>query len=76
MIKKGKKTTESVGKGIRKILITQPRPESPKSPYFEIARKHNVELEFITPHILIKTKKTKLLPTPYNTPLFMLNVLL
>jgi uroporphyrinogen-III synthase len=47
MIKKGKKTTESVGKGIRKILITQPKPESPKSPYFEIARKHNVELEFI-----------------------------
>ena len=47
MIKKAKKTTESVGKGIRKILITQPKPESPKSPYFEIAQKHNVELEFI-----------------------------
>ena len=47
MIKKAKKTTASGSKGIRKILITQPKPESPKSPYFEIARKHNVELEFI-----------------------------
>lgn len=29
-----------------KILITQPRPESEKSPYFDLARKYNVELEF------------------------------
>ena len=32
--------------GIRTILITQPRPESEKSPYFELARKYNVELDF------------------------------
>ena len=32
--------------GIRTILITQPRPESDKSPYFELARKYNVELDF------------------------------
>ncbi|HKP31886.1 MAG TPA: uroporphyrinogen-III synthase [Chitinophagaceae bacterium] len=30
----------------RKILITQPRPETDKSPYFELARKFNVELKF------------------------------
>jgi uroporphyrinogen-III synthase len=29
-----------------KILITQPRPESDKSPYFELSRKYDVELEF------------------------------
>ncbi len=31
---------------IQKILITQPRPESDKSPYFELARKHSVDLDF------------------------------
>lgn len=30
----------------RKILITQPRPESDKSPYFELCRKYAVELDF------------------------------
>jgi len=30
----------------KKILITQPRPESDKSPYFELAKKHGVQLEF------------------------------
>ncbi|MCU7548521.1 uroporphyrinogen-III synthase [Chitinophagaceae bacterium LB-8] len=29
-----------------KILITQPRPESDKSPYFELSRKYDVELDF------------------------------
>lgn len=33
-------------KRIQKILISQPRPESDKSPYYEVARKYNVELEF------------------------------
>ncbi|MEI9946779.1 MAG: uroporphyrinogen-III synthase [Chitinophagaceae bacterium] len=31
---------------IQKILISQPRPESEKSPYFELERKYNVKLEF------------------------------
>jgi uroporphyrinogen-III synthase len=30
----------------KKILITQPRPESDKSPYFELSRKYNVLLDF------------------------------
>jgi uroporphyrinogen-III synthase len=34
-------------KAIKKILITQPRPESDKSPYFELARKFKVEMEFM-----------------------------
>ncbi len=39
----GKSTEVDV---IKSILITQPRPESDKSPYFEIARKYSVELDF------------------------------
>jgi uroporphyrinogen-III synthase len=34
------------GKTINKILITQPRPDSEKSPYFELAKKYNVNLDF------------------------------
>jgi uroporphyrinogen-III synthase len=33
-------------KNIQKILITQARPESDKSPYFEMARKFNVKVDF------------------------------
>ena len=32
---------------VKKILITQPRPESDKSPYFDLARRHNVEMAFL-----------------------------
>ncbi|MDE7388780.1 MAG: uroporphyrinogen-III synthase, partial [Muribaculaceae bacterium] len=32
---------------IRKILVSQPKPASDKSPYFEIAAKHGVELHFL-----------------------------
>jgi uroporphyrinogen-III synthase len=34
-------------KTIKKILITQPRPESDKSPYYELARRFKVEMEFL-----------------------------
>lgn len=33
-------------KAIQKILITQPKPESEKSPYFELSRKYSLELDF------------------------------
>ena len=36
----------SAGNTVKKILITQPRPETEKSPYFELARRYHVELEF------------------------------
>jgi uroporphyrinogen-III synthase len=39
------KTIDSVKK-VQKILITQPKPESDKSPYFELVRKYSVELDF------------------------------
>lgn len=31
---------------IKKVLVSQPRPASPKSPYFSIAEKYGVELDF------------------------------
>ena len=31
---------------MKKVLITQPRPEGDKSPYFDLARKYNLELSF------------------------------
>ncbi|MFM7645590.1 MAG: uroporphyrinogen-III synthase [Sphingomonadales bacterium] len=42
--KGGKKTAAQ--RNIKHILITQPRPESDKSPYYELARKFNLELDF------------------------------
>src|SRR6476620_3561947 len=45
MVKQGGKTDTSV-KSKKKVLITQPRPESEKSPYFELGRKYDVELDF------------------------------
>ena len=31
---------------IRKILVSQPEPQNPKSPYFELAKKYNLKIEF------------------------------
>ena len=31
---------------IRKILVSQPEPANPKSPYFELAKKHNLRIDF------------------------------
>src|SRR5436305_12194685 len=44
MINNGVKT--STGKKSVQILITQPRPESEKSPYFELERKYPIQLTF------------------------------
>ncbi len=44
MVKQGTKISHE--KEARKILVSQPKPESEKSPYFELARKYNVELVF------------------------------
>ena len=33
-------------KKINSILISQPRPEAEKSPYFDLARKFNLQLDF------------------------------
>ncbi|MEI6949468.1 uroporphyrinogen-III synthase [Paraflavisolibacter sp. H34] len=44
MVKNG--VNKPAGKTKKRILITQPRPESDKSPYFELIRKYDVELDF------------------------------
>lgn len=47
MAKAAKSQSKTIGnKKIEHILITQPKPESDKSPYFDLARKYNVELDF------------------------------
>ncbi len=46
MVKDGVNKADIQAKAIQKILITQPRPESDKSPYFELSRKYNIELDF------------------------------
>jgi uroporphyrinogen-III synthase len=46
MVKNGFNKAEGQAKAIERILITQPKPESDKSPYFDLARKYNVELDF------------------------------
>jgi uroporphyrinogen-III synthase len=45
MVKHGVKAAAAVTNK-KKVLITQPRPESEKSPYFELSRKFDVELDF------------------------------
>jgi uroporphyrinogen-III synthase len=46
MIKSGVNKAGANNKQIEKILITQPRPESEKSPYFELSRKYDVQMDF------------------------------
>jgi uroporphyrinogen-III synthase len=44
MVNNGVKSNASTK--VKNILITQPKPESEKSPYFELARKFDVNLDF------------------------------
>lgn len=43
---------------IKKILVSQPKPQSDKSPYFEIAEKNNVKIDF-RPFIHVEPVETK-----------------
>ncbi len=46
MLKNGSSHSIVPGKTVKKVLITQPKPEGDKSPYFELARKYNLNLDF------------------------------
>ena len=46
MTKPGVTKANVQAKAIQRILITQPKPESDKSPYFELSRKYSVDLDF------------------------------
>ncbi len=52
MAKSGTKVKDTK-KQIKKILISQPKPESEKSPYFELERKYGLQLSF-TPFIQLE----------------------
>jgi uroporphyrinogen-III synthase len=44
MVYNGEKHIEN--KAIKKVLISQPKPEGEKSPYFDLAKKYSIELDF------------------------------
>ncbi|MBL7733175.1 MAG: uroporphyrinogen-III synthase [Chitinophagaceae bacterium] len=46
MSKNGVTRAADTAKIKQKILITQPRPDSEKSPYFELQRRYDIELDF------------------------------
>lgn len=60
---------------IKTILITQPKPETDKNPYFDLARKHNMIVEF-KPFIHLEGvgakefRKQKINPADYNAFIF------
>ena len=43
---------------IKKILVSQPKPTTPKSPYFELAEKSNVKIDF-RPFIQVESIESK-----------------
>jgi len=45
MVKNETKNSATI-KGVKRILISQPRPESEKSPYFDLEKKYDIELIF------------------------------
>jgi len=46
MVKNGVKQATNPAKTVKKILITQPKPDGEKSPYFDLAKKHGIYLDF------------------------------
>ena len=46
MVKNGVKSNAASKKNGKRILITQPKPETDKSPYYELSRKYSIELSF------------------------------
>ena len=46
MVKNGSTKADTSVHKVKKILITQPKPEGEKSPYFDLAKKHSVTLDF------------------------------
>ncbi len=46
VVRSQKKGTAKKELKVNSILITQPRPETEKSPYFDLAKKYNIKLDF------------------------------
>jgi uroporphyrinogen-III synthase len=58
MVKNGSAKAGSAAQQVKKILITQPKPEGEKSPYFDLAKKHGVMLDF-HPFIVVEGVNSK-----------------
>lgn len=58
MVKNGETQAGKTAASVKRILITQPRPEGEKSPYFELAKKYSVELDF-HPFIVVESVPSK-----------------
>ena len=46
MVKNGSTQAVTSGKTVKKVLITQPKPDGDKSPYFDLAKKYSLNLDF------------------------------
>jgi uroporphyrinogen-III synthase len=46
MVNNGAVKADTTAHKVKKILITQPKPEGEKSPYFDLAKKYNIALDF------------------------------
>lgn len=47
MVKNGEQGAAAPGKKtVKKVLITQPKPETEKSPYFDLAKRYDIQLQF------------------------------
>lgn len=46
MVKNGSTQVVTSVKSVKRVLITQPRPEGEKSPYFDLAKKYDLNLDF------------------------------
>lgn len=60
---------------IKKILVSQPQPASAKSPYFDIAKKHNVEIVFrpmikVEPLTIKEFRQSKINLSDYTAVIF------
>ena len=58
MVGNMKKTSETKDSVIKKILIGQPKPDGDRSPYFDFAKKHNIDLHFY-PFIIVDSISAK-----------------
>jgi uroporphyrinogen-III synthase len=58
MIKNDEKAGDTAAKKVKKILIAQPKPEGAKSPYFDLAKKYSLNIDFF-PFIVVEGIQAK-----------------
>ena len=75
MVKNGEINPDLKNIVVTKLLITQPKPDGEKSPYFDLAKKYNIELHF-HPFIIVDSipakefRKQKIEVTNYTAIIF------